>query len=401
MNMIMHGDGHGGIHFHDGLLDINGIFEGRFDLVLTNPPFGANVGDDQKVGTSEQARVLTDEDYVRDCRRKYLAERDQWEESHRRMVAAAKAREPILNLFEIGKDKPNRPTEIVFLERCIRLLKPGGRMGMVLPDGNLNNPSLGWLRRWAEGHARLVAVVSLPEEVFRSSDTSAKTSIVFLQKFTAEDAARWERLWTEAHATHDAMFAAQREAVAARAERPIACGGDPALEKILVKAEKLGLRRSLPAPRVKDPPPYPRGVVQSEIGKPRWVPASAPTPRSEKGRKAATESKKKARQLRQQFEAAWTEIHNERSEELRRELRVGLRKIDREHSRALWTYVREGFDYPVFTAAPAYAGITSTGDTGEHVPSDFPQVLDAWTHFTVWVENGANEASMPQFAESK
>jgi type I restriction enzyme M protein len=47
MNMIMHGDGHGGIHYHDGLLDINGIFNGRFDLVLTNPPFGSNVGSDQ------------------------------------------------------------------------------------------------------------------------------------------------------------------------------------------------------------------------------------------------------------------------------------------------------------------------------------------------------------------
>ena len=42
MNMIMHGDGHGGIHYHDGLVDIIGIFPGRFDLVLTNPPFGPN-----------------------------------------------------------------------------------------------------------------------------------------------------------------------------------------------------------------------------------------------------------------------------------------------------------------------------------------------------------------------
>ncbi len=43
MNMIMHGDGHGGVHHHDGFLNVNGIFEGRFDIVLTNPPFGANV----------------------------------------------------------------------------------------------------------------------------------------------------------------------------------------------------------------------------------------------------------------------------------------------------------------------------------------------------------------------
>jgi type I restriction enzyme M protein len=58
MNMIMHGDGHGGIHYHDGLLDINGIFPGRFDIVFTNPPFGSNVGEDQKVGSTEQTRVL-------------------------------------------------------------------------------------------------------------------------------------------------------------------------------------------------------------------------------------------------------------------------------------------------------------------------------------------------------
>src|SRR6185437_14638169 len=43
MNMIMHGDGHGGVHHHDGFLNVNGIFEGRFNLILTNPPFGANV----------------------------------------------------------------------------------------------------------------------------------------------------------------------------------------------------------------------------------------------------------------------------------------------------------------------------------------------------------------------
>lgn len=37
MNMVMHGDGHGGIHYHDGLVDINGIFDGRFNVVISNP----------------------------------------------------------------------------------------------------------------------------------------------------------------------------------------------------------------------------------------------------------------------------------------------------------------------------------------------------------------------------
>jgi type I restriction enzyme M protein len=59
MNMIMHGDGHGGIHHHDGLVDINGIFAERFDIVITNPPFGSTVGNDQRVGATNETRVPT------------------------------------------------------------------------------------------------------------------------------------------------------------------------------------------------------------------------------------------------------------------------------------------------------------------------------------------------------
>jgi type I restriction enzyme M protein len=138
MNMIMHGDGHGGIHFHDGLLDVNGIFSGRFDLVLTNPPFGSNVGDDQKVGSSEQTRVPEGAEYLRQYKRRYGA---AWEASHARLIAARN--KAILELYEIGVGKANRPTELLFLERCLQLLQPGGRVGIVLPDGNLEQPFAG------------------------------------------------------------------------------------------------------------------------------------------------------------------------------------------------------------------------------------------------------------------
>ena len=53
MNMIMHGDGHGGVHHHNGFLNVNGIFEGRFDTILTNPPFGSNVEPTDKVQPSD------------------------------------------------------------------------------------------------------------------------------------------------------------------------------------------------------------------------------------------------------------------------------------------------------------------------------------------------------------
>ncbi len=380
MNMIMHGDGHGGIHYHDGLLDINGIFPGRFDVVLTNPPFGSNVGADQKVGSTEQTRIPEGGDYIERCRRRYKA---PWQESHKRMVQAARSKTSILELYEIGKDKPNRPTEIVFVERCLNLLKPGGRMGIVLPDGNLNNPSLSWLRRWAEGKAHLMAVVSLPEDTFKSAETSVKASLVFMRKFTAADETRWEEAWKASHERLDGGFAARRTELCAQYASRIIAAEDPTLAEILAALAALGVTRKPPDWRLKSPPPYPRGIVQTEIGKPKW-----------EGTPASKDSKKAARALRETFDATWDKPHEEKSEDLRRELRTELRRIDREHSRALWSQVRASLDYPVFTAAPETVGITSTGADG---PNDLPKVLEAWRAFDIWLKTGAKEEQMPDF----
>jgi type I restriction enzyme M protein len=114
-------------------------------------------------------------------------------------------------MFEIGKGKNNRPTELIIVERCLNLLKPGGRMGIVLPDGNLNNPSLAWLRRWAEGRAKLLAIVSLPEETFRSSNATVKASLVFMRRFTEAEAIEWESAWVRAHSELDSAFDGQRD----------------------------------------------------------------------------------------------------------------------------------------------------------------------------------------------
>lgn len=381
MNMIMHGDGHGGIHYHDGLLDINGIFPERFHIVLTNPPFGSNVGEDQKVGSTDQTRVPNSDEYLKRCRNLY---KKPWDDSHARMVGAAKNKTAILELFEIGKDKPNRPTEIVFVERCLNLLRPGGRLGVVLPDGNLNNPSLAWLRRWAEGKAHLLAVVSLPEDTFKSAEASVKASLVFLQKFTAADEAKWEETWAAACAKFDAAFAKRRTEQCAQYAARVSTADDGMLGELLDKIVKLGVARKLPEWRLKTPPPYPKGVIQSEIGKPKW-----------EGSATSKDDKTAARKLRLAYEAAWDEAHEEKSEELRRELRTALRKIDREHSRALWAEVRAVLDYPVFTAAPEKVGITSTGADG---PNELPNVLEAWRAFEKWVAAGSKEDQLPAFA---
>lgn len=384
MNMIMHGDGHGGIHYHDGLLDINGIFNGRFDLVLTNPPFGSNVGSDQKVGGSDETRVPVDADYLDRCReRGYGA---AWEESHDQLLRAAARKTSILDLFEIGKGKNNRPTELIFVERCLNLLKPGGRMGIVLPDGNLNNPSLAWLRRWAEGRAKLLAVISLPEETFRSSKATVKASLVFLRKFTDEEAAQWEAAWQQAHAELDAQFDAQRHEAHSDLSSRIVSGEDPQVSRLLAELAALGIQRTLLPWQRGEAPSYPRQAKPTTQSKPAWI------------GEAAKADKKAAAELKKQATAALMRVQ-ERGAALLSELKARYKAIDEAHTAALWGRVRELFDYPVFVAAPKAVGITSAGETGEGVPNELPKVLMAYRRFDTWLNSGADERAVPEFTE--
>lgn len=71
--------------------------------------------------------------------------------------------------------------------------------------------------------------------------------------------------------------------------------------------------------------------------------------------------------------------------------------IDEAHTAALWARVRELFDYPVFVAAPKTVGITSTGETGEGVASELPELLRAFREFETWTENGAQPEATPNF----
>lgn len=382
MNMIMHGDGHGGIHYHDGLLDINGIFNARFDLVLTNPPFGSNVGSDQKVGGSDETRVPTDEAYLTRCRERGYGQ--AWEESHQRLLDAASAKTPILDMFEIGKAKNNRPTELIFVERCLNLLKPGGRMGIVLPDGNLNNPSLAWLRRWAEGKAKLLAVVSLPEETFRSSNATVKASLVFLSKFTEAETQQWEAAWMQAHADLDAGFDEERNARHGEYSPRIVTGEDAEAKRLLDELASLGLNRVLPSWQRGEAPAYPRQPKPTSQGKPVWQ------------GEAAKEHKKAVTEFKKQATAALATVQKH-SDTLLSELKARYRAIDEAHTAALWGRVRELFDYPVFVAAPKTVGITSTGETGEGVASEFPALLKAYREFEVWLAQGAKPEVTPNF----
>ena len=224
MNMIMHGDGHGGVHHHDGFLNVNGIFEGRFDIVLTNPPFGANVEPTDKVLESDIAEDAT-------VRERYLEEYgDRYSEAQDRVRAALN--QPIATLFDLPRSPKSKiKTEVLFVERCLDLLKPGGRLGIVLPEGLFNNPSLAYVREFIEARAFLRAVVSLPQETFVSSGASVKCSLLFLRKFTEKEQDRFEELREEAEAEVESRDAMEVEAELER------------LRAVIEEAEEAGDRR--------------------------------------------------------------------------------------------------------------------------------------------------------------
>lgn len=177
MNMIMHGDGHGGVHHHDGLLNVNGIFEERFDVILTNPPFGQNVDRGQLITTAD---MFTDEVMKNQYRDKYGPAYDEALKQVDDNIG-----KKLLSLYDLGST--STLTEVLFMERCLKLLKKGGRMGMVLPEGVLNNKNLQSVREYFEGKAKLILICSIPQDVFIAAGATVKPSLVFMKRFTEDE----------------------------------------------------------------------------------------------------------------------------------------------------------------------------------------------------------------------
>lgn len=122
-----------------------------FDIVLTNPPFGAKITNSTTLSKFELGHKWSNhEKDFHKTRNVYL----------------------------------NQNAEILFIERCIQLLKEGGRMAIVLPNGNFENPSLEYLRYYIKLNAKILAIVNLPQETFIPYGTGVKTSLLFLEKDT-------------------------------------------------------------------------------------------------------------------------------------------------------------------------------------------------------------------------
>lgn len=227
MNMIMHGDGHGGVHHNDGLLNVNGIFENRFDVILTNPPFGARVEKSLKITDADK---YTDTERIIKYRKRYGSAYDEALKQVNDNIG-----KPLLNLFDTGK--LSTLTEVLFIERCLNLLKPGGRMGIVLPEGVLNNTNLQKVRDYVEGKAKIVLITSIPQDVFIASGATVKPSLLFFKKFTQEEQKEYNTIVKEAtktvKATYETRLTEIKEALPKKGKEALS-----AEEKNTLKAEQ-------------------------------------------------------------------------------------------------------------------------------------------------------------------
>ncbi len=179
MNMIMHGDGHGGVHHHDGLINVNGIFENRFDVILTNPPFGARIEKDYKLSETDR---FYDEEKLEEYKERYG---DDCIRQINELNTAIDKGQKILDRFKLGK--VSGLTEVLFMERCLKLLKPGGRMGIVLPESILNGSGLQKVRDYFESEAKILLITSIPQDVFTAAGATIKPSLLFFKRFTEEE----------------------------------------------------------------------------------------------------------------------------------------------------------------------------------------------------------------------
>jgi type I restriction enzyme M protein len=161
MNMVMNNDGSGGLYQGNSLASTaswgdelrNRNLIGTIDLLFTNPPFGSKI-------VIDDPSIL--EKYDLGHAWTYDSQADTWEKT--------------------DALQKSQPPEILFIERCVRFLRPGsGRMAIVLPDGILGSPGLGYVREWILRHTRILSSIDMHPDTFQPS-VSVQTSLLVIQR---------------------------------------------------------------------------------------------------------------------------------------------------------------------------------------------------------------------------
>ena len=157
--MAILGDGRGGVYCENSLESQsnwdNGaktdIPFGEFDVVITNPPFGKKL-------------AIDSEDTLKN-----------YELGHKWTLNSES------DAFEKGNLLDKQPPQILFIERCLDLLKPGGRLGIVLLESIFGMPKYKYVVDYLQRRTKILAVVTMPEDLFQPN-THAKCCVVICEK---------------------------------------------------------------------------------------------------------------------------------------------------------------------------------------------------------------------------
>ncbi len=129
---------------------------GKFDIVLANPPFGSRI-----VAASEDVKKSFDLAY-------------KWKQN--------KDGDGFIKLSEM---QSSVPPQVLFIERCISLVKPGGRIGIVVPESLVSSKNYRYAVNYIEEKTNIKAVMGMPEALFKISGkggTHTKTCLLLLEK---------------------------------------------------------------------------------------------------------------------------------------------------------------------------------------------------------------------------
>jgi type I restriction enzyme M protein len=171
MNMVMNNDGSGGLFQANSLANPHtwtpeaskGVPLASIDVLCTNPPFGANIviDDEEILGQYDLAAMW-----------------DQGKEGSWKLRRDSSGNKVL---------QGSQPPEILFIERCVQFLKPGtGRMAIVVPNGILNNPALGYVRQWMLQNTQVLAVVDMARELFQPKNDT-QTSMVLMRRLSEDE----------------------------------------------------------------------------------------------------------------------------------------------------------------------------------------------------------------------
>lgn len=138
LNMLLNGDGKSNITEEDSLIEIN-TERDKYDIMLCNPPFGTRI---------------------------------------------VERRKEVLENFDLGKKKKNQQVGMLFTELCVKQVKKGGRVAIILPNGYLGNISSRYreLREWILNNTYVIAIIAFPRFTFKKSGADVSASVLILER---------------------------------------------------------------------------------------------------------------------------------------------------------------------------------------------------------------------------